>query len=90
METITDTTQSPARCQQPIVRAVESVIAALENPIGHVWPDCEEEGFYCACYTPNANPEEMLVVVDGNALLAIIRAALNCPNNKDAQPRERL
>ena len=75
-----DTPENPARCQQPIVRAVESVIAALEKPIEYVWPDRDEEGIYHACYTPSANPDEMLVVVDGNALLAMIRAAMACPN----------
>ncbi len=66
-----------------LVRAVEHVIDALEKPIEHVWPDSDEQGIYSACYTPSANPDELLVVVDGNALLAMLRAAMDCPNGAD-------
>lgn len=60
----------------PHALVIQSVIAALEHPIQHVWPDKEETGSPPACYTPYVNPTEMLVVVDGNKLIGDLKAVV--------------
>ncbi len=64
-----------------LVGAVRRTIESLENPISFVWP-ANEDGEHLVCFTPSANPEQMLVVVNANQLIPALLAAVEGGSNE--------
>jgi hypothetical protein len=59
-----------------LVRAAQTTLAGLENPIARVWPDYKDKGEYHECPDPRHPVGQLLGVVDVEAFANILRDAL--------------
>jgi hypothetical protein len=69
-------TDERTRCLVALVRAAQTTLAGLENPIARVWPDVKDKGEYHECHTPSTSRDSLLGVVDVDEFANLLRDAL--------------